>query len=105
MPSPIIQQPTNKICYMILPEGIKEDLTAELAKLSEKHGVSIVVIEDVNWNDDLTPWPAEGVFKKAKPFRGQATAFLDKLTREIIPEAEENMAIEGAERTFFMPLR
>ena len=105
MPSPIIQQPTNKICYMILPEGIKEDLTAELAKLSEKHGVSIVVIEDVNWNDDLTPWPAEGVFKKAKPFGGQATVFLDKLTREIIPKAEENMAVEVTERNFFMPLR
>ena len=94
-----IKQPTNKICYMILPEGIKEDLTAELEKLSEKHGVSIVVIEDVNWNDDLTPWPAEGVFKKAKPFKGQATTFLDKLTHEIISEAEENMAIESAERT------
>ena len=99
MPSPIIKQPTNKICYMILPEGIKEDLTAELAKLSEKHGVSIVEIEDVNWNDDLTPWPAEGVFKKAKPFGGQATVFLDKLTREIIPKVEEHLGIENPERT------
>ena len=42
-----VAQDTNKICYMILPEGIKEDLTAELAKLSEKHGVSIVVIEEL----------------------------------------------------------
>ena len=90
---------------MILPEGVKEDLSEGLERLAEKYGVSIVVINDVNWNDDLTPWPAEGVFKKAKPFRGQATAFLDKLTREIIPEAEENMAVEVTERTFFMPLR
>ena len=84
---------------MILPEGIKGELCDGLKELSEKHGVSIVVIEDVNWNDDLTPWPAVGVFKKAKPFGGKAAAFLDKLTHEIIPEAERNMGIEDAERT------
>ena len=96
---PIIKQNTNKVCYMILPEGIKGDLCDGLKGLSEKHGISIVLIEDVNWNDDLTPWPAVGVFKKAKPFGGKAADFLDKLTHEIIPEAERNLDIEGAERT------
>ena len=84
---------------MILPEGIRKDLHEGLKGLSEKYEVSIVVIEEVNWNDDLTPWPAEGVFKKAKPFGGQAAAFLNKLTNEIIPETERNMGIENAERT------
>lgn len=84
---------------MILPEGIRKDLHEGLNGLSEKHSVSIVVIEAVNWNDDLTPWPAEGVFKKAKPFGGQAAAFLNKLTNEIIPETERSMGIENAERT------
>ncbi len=95
-----INQSSNKICYMILPEGIKEDLSDGLKRLSEKYCVSIVVIEDVNWNDDLTPWPAEGVFKKAKPFGGRAVSFLEKLTNEIIPEAEKNLGVEeDAERT------
>ena len=94
------KQNTNKICYMVLPQGIKEDMTSGLGMLSEKYGVSIVVIGDANWNDDLTPWPAEGVFRKAKPFGGHAAGFLDKLTREIIPATEKNMALEGAvERT------
>ena len=84
---------------MILPEGIRKDLHEGLKGLSEKHSVSIVVIEAVNWNDDLTPWPAEGVFKKAKPFGGQAAAFLNKLTNDIIPETERSMGIENAERT------
>ena len=95
----MFKQKTNRICYMILPEGIKGDLCDGLKGLSEKHGISIVVIEDVNWNDDLTPWPAAGVFKKAKPFGGKAAAFLDKLTHEIIPETERNLGIEDAERT------
>jgi len=99
MPLPIIKQSTNKICYMILPEGIKGDLYDGLKGLSEKHGISIAVIEDVNWNDDLTPWPAFGVFKKAKPFGGKAAAFLERLTNEIIPETERELGIEDAERT------
>ena len=84
---------------MILPEGIRKDLHEGLNGLAEKHGVSIVVIEAVNWNDDLTPWPAEGVFKKAKPFGGQSAAFLNKLTQEIIPETEKDLGVEHAERT------
>jgi predicted alpha/beta superfamily hydrolase len=99
MSLPIFKQNTNKVCYMILPEGIKGDLYDGLKGLSEKHGISIVVIEDVNWNDDLTPWLAVGVFKKAKPFGGKAAAFLNKLTNEIIPEAERGLGIEDAERT------
>lgn len=94
-----IKQASNQICYMILPEGIRKDLDDGLKGLSEKYGVSIVVIEDVNWNDDLTPWPAEGVFKKAKPFGGKATSFLNKLTNDIIPEAEKSLGTENAERT------
>ena len=99
MPLPVIKQSSNKICYMILPEGIKGDLDDGLKNLSEKFGISIAVIEEVNWNNDLTPWPAEGVFKKAKPFGGKAAAFLDKLTHEIIPETERDMGMEDAERT------
>lgn len=90
----------HRICYMILPEGIREDLADGLKALSEKYGVSIVVIPGVNWNDDLTPWPADGVFKKAKPFGGHASSFLDKLTNEIIPETEKRMGVVGAERAF-----
>ena len=84
---------------MILPEGIREDLEVGVKGLAGKYGVSIVVIENVNWNDDMTPWPTEGVFKKAKPFGGQAASFLDKLTNEIIPETEKTLGVKDAERT------
>ncbi len=95
----LVKQSSNKICYMILPEGIKGELCDGLKALSEKHGISIAIVEDVDWNNDLTPWPAEGVFKKAKPFGGEASAFLNKLTHEIIPNTERELGIEDAERT------
>ena len=84
---------------MILPEGVRKDLDIGLNGLAEKYGVSVVVIDHVDWNDDLTPWPAVGVFKKAKPFGGKAAAFLDKLTNEIVPKTEQDLGIEDAERT------
>ena len=90
----LVKQSSNKICYMILPEGIKGDLDDGLKGLSEKCGVSIV-----NWNDDLTPWLAAGVFKKAKPFGGKAASFLNKLTDEIIPKTEKGLGVANAERT------
>ncbi len=95
-----MKEEKHRICYMILPEGIRENLADGLKALSETYGVSIVVIPGVNWNDDLTPWPADGVFKKAKPFGGHASSFLDKLTNEIIPETEKRMGVVGAERVF-----
>jgi len=83
---------------MVLPEGLKGDLLERLEKTSARHGISFVVINGVDWNTDLTPWPAPGVFKKEKPFSGQATVFLHTLIDEIIPEAEKNLGVEKAER-------
>lgn len=84
---------------MILPEGVGKDLDVGLKELACKYGVTVVVIPGANWNDDLTPWPAEGVFKKAKPFGGRAASFLDKLIHEIIPEIEGGLGVADAERT------
>ena len=90
---------SNKVCYLILPQGVTHDLEEGLCALSKSHSMSMVLIDQVNWNDDLTPWPAPGVFKKAKPFGGKASQFLETLTRQIIPEAETSLRIQNAERT------
>lgn len=93
-----IRQNSNRICYMILPRGIRNE-ALDLEALSEKYSVSIVQVNGVDWNDDLTPWPAPGVFKKAKPFGGCAAAFLDKFVGEVIPETEKTLGVDNAERT------
>ena len=90
---------TDKICYLILPEGVSKDLNVELQELSERFSLTFVMVEGANWNDDLTPWPAPGVFKKAKPFGGQASAFLTKLCEEIIPKAESELGLAHPQRT------
>ncbi len=93
-----IRQNSNRICYMILPRGIRNE-ALDLEALSEKHSVSIIQVNGVDWNKDLTPWPAPGVFKKAKPFSGGAAAFLDRFVGEVIPETERSLGMDNAERT------
>ena len=90
---------TDKVCYLILPEGVSKYLSADLQELAERFSLTFVMVEGADWNDDLTPWPAPGVFKKAKPFGGQASAFLTKLCNEIVPKAEGELGLTNPQRT------
>ena len=90
---------TDKVCYLILPEGVSKDLNDDLQELAELFSLSFVMVEGADWNDDLTPWPAPGVFKKAKPFGGRASAFLTKLCNEIVPKAEGELGLTNPQRT------
>ena len=90
---------TDRVCYLILPEGVSKDLNVDLQELAECFSLTFIMVEGVDWNDDLTPWPAPGVFKKAKPFGGQASAFLTKLCNEIVPKAEGELGLTNPQRT------
>lgn len=87
------------LCYLILPEGVTKEIDDGLRALAVRYGIAFVMVGDVDWNDDLTPWPAAGVFKKAKPFGGKAHIFLEKLTHEIMPATEAQLGMENPERT------
>ena len=73
----------GRICYLLMPQGLTAEAEEWLEAASESYAVSAVVITGMDWNDDLTPWPADGVFRKAKPFGGKAEEFLKELTAEI----------------------
>ena len=90
---------TDKVCYLILPEGVSKDLNDDLQELAELFSLSFVMVEGADWNDDLTPWSAPDVFKKAKPFGGRASAFLAKLCNEIVPKAEKELGLTNPQRT------
>lgn len=89
---------TDKVCYLILPEGVSKGWNSDLQELAERFSLTFVMVEGINWNDDLTPWPAPGVFKKAKPFGGKAAAFLVELCNEIVPKAENELGSTNPQR-------
>ena len=74
--------------------GVKE----WLEEAGERYGVKLVLLPQANWNNDLTPWPAEPVFKKGKAFGGKAGAYLQRLESEILPGIEAELGIVPDER-------
>lgn len=44
------------------------------------------------FDDDLSPWPAEGVWKDQAPYKGLASEHLRWLTEQCIPEVEARIA-------------
>ena len=54
-------------------------------------GWTVVAVEGIDWNRDLTPWPAKAVFRGQPDFGGGAEAYLRELTEEIIPTAEADL--------------
>ena len=53
---------------------------------------NLVVINQLNWDQDMTPWPAAPVFAKEAPFGGGAETYLKILTSKIIPIVEQNIS-------------
>lgn len=94
----LAKAPSNRVCYIILPDGVKDDIDVYLNDAAHRFNCSMVVIYGLNWNDDLTPWPAEGVFKEKKPFGGKASEFLDKFLSKEIIEIETQLELTNPDR-------
>ena len=46
---------------------------------------TLASIKITDWNSDLSPWAITPMYKNDEPFTGGADAYLETLTREIIP--------------------
>ena len=89
----------NRIVYVLLPTGLKADAAKWIEGASGKYGINIVLMSQIDWNDSMTPWEADGVFKKEKPFGGRANRFLKALKDDYCYQIESDLGIRKAERT------
>ncbi len=64
----VAQNGSDRICYIILPERLKESEREWLDRMAEEHSASMVVISGLDWERELTPWKAPGL--KAGEFAG-----------------------------------
>lgn len=62
---------------------------------------TLINIEGIDWNRDLSPWQAEKVFKSGADFAGGADAYLEVLAKELIPEIEKSLSFVPANRGIF----
>ena len=81
----------ERTCYLVLPGGLSDEISSWAQNAVSEHSLNLVLVLGTDWNDDLTPWPAPGVFRKAKPFGGKASAFLETLVNEHIPTLEKEL--------------
>lgn len=88
----------NKVCYILLPEGLHKDGMQLIETLSEKFLCNIVLVTEMDWNGNLTPWAAPGVFKKEKPFGGHSGDFLKGLLGEYFPSIEGALGLHKPDR-------
>ena len=63
--------------------------TFDLLKERGQKDFLLLCISDLNWNDDLSPWYLDPIFKKEPPFAGKADQYLEVLLQKILPEKEE----------------
>lgn len=60
---------------------------------------ALAAISGVDWNRELSPWPAPRAFRGGEDFGGGGAAFLDALTGQIIPGMETHFGLMPARRT------
>lgn len=92
----ISQNGSNRVCYIILPECLKESEREWLDRMAEEHSASMVVISGLDWESELTPWKAPGL--KAGEFAGRAQSFLDILKGDIMVNVESSLRISRPKR-------
>lgn len=92
----IAQSSPHRICYIILPERLKETEREWLDMLAEQHSASMVVISGLDWESELTPWKAPGL--KSGEFAGRAQSFLDILKNDIMVNVESSLRMSRPRR-------
>lgn len=85
---------SNAVCYMLLPQGATAEIGKWMEKAARNHGCNMVLVSGMDWNKDMTPWPADGVMKKEKNFGGEANLFIKSLLDDYIPNVEQWLKLE-----------
>ena len=75
------------VVYAVMDES---DAKKVWAALDEPKPV-LAAISDVDWNRELSPWPAPKAFRGGSDFDGGAPAFLRKLAEHIVPLVENRL--------------
>ena len=78
--------PAAPILYTVSEAG---DARALFASLPAPRP-TLVCIEGADWDRDLSPWPAEKVFRGGDDFSGGTEDFLHTLLTKIVPAAEDS---------------
>lgn len=86
----VINPESDRIAYILYPLDVLQDW---LEPASRRYGTSIVVITNMDWDNDLTPWTASGEPRGCPDFEGRAGEFLAMLTKGVVPEIDRRYGL------------
>ena len=67
----------------------------EIQDICDATGCSVLGISGIDWNRDLSPWPAPRVFKKGEDFAGKADDTIETMLKEITFSAYDQVILAG----------
>lgn len=68
-------------------EGEGQDVWKECQNLNMADFI-LVAISNINWNNDLSPWECQPLYKNDSSYEGKANQYLELLVTKIIPQVE-----------------
>lgn len=80
---------SDRITYILSPY---DSLADWIERAATRYNTSIVVITGMDWDNDLTPWPAKGVPSGSPDFEGNAPQF-QKTLKEVAAIVEKRLSI------------
>lgn len=83
----------SSVCCFLLPAAVPENL----AEIGENQDAAFLFLTGMDWDHDLSPWPAEGLFP-GQDFSGKGQDFLRRLREEIFPYAEDQLQVKNPVR-------
>ena len=94
----IVTAESDDVCYLLLPEKMKEADMDWLEVQVQKYPVNIVAISGMKWNDMMTPWKAPALNPKEDDFKGKAKDFLASLLGDIFVNTEQSLRLTHPKR-------
>ena len=82
-----MEESSQSIVYAVMDGQCAEDTW----RLLNGHKLALAAISGVDWNRELSPWPAPKAFRGGSDFDGGAPAFLRKLAEHIVPLVENRL--------------
>ena len=71
------------------------ETACRIRELMRTKDAALALVPGTDWDADLSPWPAPGVFGGSSGFSGGAGKHLETLARDWIPEAESALSEAG----------
>ncbi|MCC8176500.1 MAG: hypothetical protein LUC85_02715 [Bacteroidales bacterium] len=91
----LAENPGKKLFYLLTPFPLPAQ---KVESWVQAYHCSMAVVSGMDWDNDLTPWPAPAVPKGTEPFQGRAPEFLKEMVQTVVPQVEASMQLMPSRR-------